>query len=835
MSEYYKKLCKIDTLYSAWLDVKENRSAGGIDGHDIDSFSRNEDEYLNELSSQLSSRAYLSEPYFHIKVPKSVGSNEKRPLGLLSIRDKVVQQAVRNLIEPLFEKQFIDISYGYRPAKGPARAINRVRHRIVNEKRTWVTICDIDNYFDTVNHTILFDKIKAKIQEPEILDLIHMWTRMGHVDKLGVWKDREEGIAQGGILSPLFSNLYLHEFDVFMVNKNYGIIRYSDDFIILSHDRDTAYQALKDAQDYLTNQLKLKLNPDHSVRSVQQGFTYMGFFFKGDYIQIDSGKFYRLKTKIKLLCIDHLHKPLSNFVENANQQLQAINSYYRTLAPEHQLQALEDYLKLQVTILIRKKRHNKELRSRTETFHELKKLKTILPKPYEKLKEFTNAILDEVWQNKRKPSPQKPKPQKQESKLPKPPQDRLPQYKTVPEDKKVEKPYPQKQDSTPPPPLQTTPQEVTTASEGKKPEHFDKSKDIKSADRKVRKKKREYLRKRIAVSNIVIARPGHFVGTSKGMIVIKQGRNVVKKIAASKVEYISVMSRGVTISSDVIQLCAERKIPIDFFDFKGEPKAKVFLPELPDTEIGLAQLKAFENGKCYTIAIRIVESKIDNCLNVLKYFLRHRKKADKDFCLKCESTFAKIEKAQEKVLRLERVEDLDLFRQRILAHEAEAATAYWDTVRMLLEDDVVFEKRIRQGAADVVNSSLNYGYSILYPRLWQAVIQAGLNPAISYIHKPQPGQPTLTYDLIEEFRQTVVDRTVFALFTKGKELRTADGLLSTSTRNTVLTSIISRLKTTINFRGAKMTFEEIMLQQAKHLAEFLIDKRKTYNPFVGSY
>ena len=165
------------------------------------------------------------------------------------------------------------------------------------------------------------------------------------------------------------------------------------------------------------------------------------------------------------------------------------------------------------------------------------------------------------------------------------------------------------------------------------------------------------------------------MGSSKGMIIIKEGRNVVKKISPSKVEHISVMSRGVTISSDVIHLCAEKKIPIDFFNFKGEPTAKVFLPEMPDTEIGLAQLKAFENGKCYRIAISIVESKIGNTLNVLKYFLRHRKRADKDFCLKCESAFAKIEKAQKKVLHLEKIEDLDLFRNRLLAHEAEAATA----------------------------------------------------------------------------------------------------------------------------------------------------------------
>jgi CRISPR-associated protein Cas1 len=186
-------------------------------------------------------------------------------------------------------------------------------------------------------------------------------------------------------------------------------------------------------------------------------------------------------------------------------------------------------------------------------------------------------------------------------------------------------------------------------------------------------------------------------------------------------------------------------------------------------------------------------------------------------------------------MNLEKVKDFDLFRNRLMAHEGEAAIAYWDMIRRLLKDDVHFEKRVRQGAKDIVNSCLNYGYGILYPRLWQAVIETGLNPSISFLHKPQHNEPTLTFDLIEEFRQQVVDRTVFSLFTKGKELRLADGLLSTSTRNTVLNAVLTRLNTPTRFRGKKLTFEEIMFHQTKALAEFLLDKRNTYNPFVGTY
>ena len=836
MTSFFQKLCTMDALHEAWLEVKAKGSAGGIDGHDIKSFAQDEGIYLAELCEELKSGVYVSEPYYHIQIPKSTGSKEKRSLGLLTIRDKVAQQAVRKLIEPVFEKQFIDVSYGYRPLKGPARAIKRVRHRIVTEKRTWVTLCDIDNYFDTVNHSILFEKIKANIQETEIPDLVRLWTRMGQVDKQGRWKDREEGIAQGGILSPLFSNVYLHEFDLFMVKQNYGLIRYSDDFIILSHDQQTANQALKDAQEYLLTKLALKLNPNPAVRSVQQGFTYMGFFFQGENIKIDSDKFYRIKTKIKFLCIDHLNRPLSDFVHNAKLGMQSLNSYYKPLAPEYQLQALDDYFKRQVTILVQKKKYKGELKSKSEAYNELKNLKPVQSKSYEQMQEYIQSIIDSAWPNKMGQAHRKHFDTKQKQ----PDQDGL--AKEVVQQQK----QPDQDGMAAQMALKTSkeeekaPAKVEDEQQGApfdydKPAPVESNKETQSVDQKVARKKRQYVKKRILTANLVITKPGHFVGCRKDMIVIKKGKDIVEKIAASKVEHLSIMAHGVTLSSDLIQLCVDRKIPVDFFDFKGEPTAKLFLPQVPDTQTSLAQLKAFENGKCYEIASTIVESKIDNHINVLKYFLRHRKKADKDFVLKCETAFNKMERAKEKALNLERIADQDLYRNRLMAHEGEAATAYWDTVSLLLKDDVVFEKRVRHGATDVVNNCLNYGYGILYPRLWQAVIEAGLNPMISFLHKSQPGKPTLTYDLIEEFRQQVVDRTVFSLFTKGKTLNMANNLLSTSTRNTVMNSIIERLKSPVRFRGSRLTFEEIMSHQAKQLAEFLVDKRKTYNPFVGTY
>ncbi|RMD54746.1 MAG: hypothetical protein D6828_04725, partial [Nitrospirae bacterium] len=206
MGKLFNLICSEDSLHSAWVRVKKKSSVGGIDQQDIDDFEKDAEKHLSSLKEDLIEGKYIPEPYYAIDVPKSIDSTEKRRLGLPTIRDKIAQQAVRNAIEPIFESIFLDVSYGYRPAKGPARAIRRVWHMINYEQRKWITICDIDNFFDTIDHEILYRKLEEKIEEKEVLNLIMLWVKIGNVDKDGKWIERKKGITQGGIISPLLSN-----------------------------------------------------------------------------------------------------------------------------------------------------------------------------------------------------------------------------------------------------------------------------------------------------------------------------------------------------------------------------------------------------------------------------------------------------------------------------------------------------------------------------------------------------------------------------------------------------------------------------------------------------
>ncbi len=784
MGNLYKSICAVDSLYNAWQQVKRKGSAGGIDGRDIKSFEQKADRYLTDLKNELERGTYTPEPYYSISIPKSVGSSEKRKLGLPTIRDKVAQQAVRNAIEPLFERIFLDVSYGYRPSKGAARAIRRVRHMIGAEKRKWVTICDIDRFFDTINIDVLFRKIREKIWEPEILNLLKLWVRIGHVDADGNWKDRTMGVSQGGIISPLLSNIYLHSFDTYMVERNYGFVRYSDDFIILCHDEPAARNALRDARQYLTEKLLLGLNPNTSVRNVKQGFVYMGFFFQGETLRIDNAKFRRIKTKLQFICKSHLGKPLHEFVRKMNNEVRGLKNYYKPLAPGYQINVLDEYMKLQTGIFLQRKKSNGDLAARGKVFADLMGLEQLKDRPHTEAKRFVNDMINFALGGSKR------------------------RKKSVNRDEKIKaQSLEDKKDSA-----------VHTDAEGK-----------------IRKKKKEYYKKRMLASNLVVSTPRCFIGRKRGRIIFKQGRKIVREIAVTKVDHISITAYGVTLSSGLIQLCVENRIPIDFFNFKGEPTAKLYLPVLPDTSVGIAQLQAFHNGKSYEVATSIVEGKINNQINILKYFLKYRRRVDGEYALQCEPAVEKMEEIMNDVSGIERTRDYDLFRGRLMAAEGRASSHYWNIVRILLKDDVEFVKRERQGATDLVNSCLNYGYSMLYPRIWQALIQAGLNPMISYLHKEQPGTPTLTFDLIEEFRHQVVDRTVFSLFTRGKDLRLSQGELSSSTKKVIINGVLGRLKSETRFRKHKMSPEGIIFHQAKALADYLADRKRMYNPFVGRY
>ena len=244
-----------------------------------------------------------------------------------------------------------------------------------------------------------------------------------------------------------------------------------------------------------------------------------------------------------------------------------------------------------------------------------------------------------------------------------------------------------------------------------------------------------------------------------------------------------------------------------------------------------------QDGSGLLLARTFVYGKLKNQLNLVKYYHKYRKRVDEAFA----QTFTEVGQKFDALIAELRAftpadPDYNVGRQRLFAFEGQGGNLYWRMIRLLLEDDVEFAGRERQGATDLVNSLLNYGYGLLHPRVHHALVLAGLNPRVSFLHTFQNGKPTLVFDMIEEFRPQAVDRAIFSMITKGEELAIdpKENRLTRETVRKVIQNVLERLATPVRYRGQKKPLQEVIQFQAKLLAAHLYGKEH-YRPFIARW
>lgn len=291
----FEDLCLDSTLLDAWKTVKQKGSTGGIDGIRIADFDENLGIYLAEIKEELKSGLWKPEPYLRISIPKK--ENERRKLGLLCIKDKIVQQAIKQLIEPRFERAFVNNSFGYRPNKGHTRAIRFAHTCCKNKNYPIILRLDIDNYFDTIDHEILFKRLQPMIPDLEIMRLVQLCVKMGTVNQKMNWYEIKEGIPQGAILSPLLANFYLHSFDRFILSRTKMYVRYADDFIICCESNEKAEQLLNEGTAFLEQRLKLHLN-EPLISEIKNGFEFLGIMLDNRKLSLSENKKNDLHTRL---------------------------------------------------------------------------------------------------------------------------------------------------------------------------------------------------------------------------------------------------------------------------------------------------------------------------------------------------------------------------------------------------------------------------------------------------------------------------------------------------------------------------------------------------------
>lgn len=334
--------------------------------------------------------------------------------------------------------------------------------------------------------------------------------------------------------------------------------------------------------------------------------------------------------------------------------------------------------------------------------------------------------------------------------------------------------------------------------------------------------------------NLVINNYGSFIGKKSERLVVKENGKVVQEVPFFNLAQITVTTGGASLSSDAIRMCMEHGVQINFLSRTGQPYAKITSPQLTATvQTRREQLMAYHDRRGVTLAKAFITGKIKNQINTLKYFSKYRKEAKRETY---ERVISNVKKMEEIIQQLDNYQGniIDELRGQFLSVEGRASAIYWDQVSLILEGKVAFPGREHRGAADPFNSMLNYGYGILYSQVWTAIILAGLEPFAGFMHVDRPGKPSLVLDLVEEFRQPVVDRVIIPLFSKGCKVNLEENRLSSESRKDLAKRILNRLEGTENYNGKKCKLSTIIQRQARSIASFVRGEGR-YRPFVRGW
>lgn len=346
-------------LWSAWAKSARNKGKAGVDGITIDRFEKDVETNLSYLSEQLRAGTYQPKPIRRCFIPKADGT--KRPLGIPTVRDRIVQGAVRHVMEPIFEKEFAPHSYGFRPGRGCKDALRRVDHLLRSGYR-YVVDADLKSYFDTIPHELLMKQIATRVADGRVLKLIESFLKTNIMEGLDQWTPMA-GAPQGAVLSPLLSNIYLSPLDHLMAGRGYEMVRYADDFVILCKSKEDAEAALAAVQQW-TAAAGLSLHPDKTrlVDAATDKFEFLGFRFdKGRRWPRDKSK-QKLRDTLRPRMRRTSGVSLQATIDRINPVLRGWFGYFKH-GPPAAMQEVDGWVRMRLRSILRK-RHKRRGRGR---------------------------------------------------------------------------------------------------------------------------------------------------------------------------------------------------------------------------------------------------------------------------------------------------------------------------------------------------------------------------------------------------------------------------------------------------------------------------------------
>ncbi|WP_260296055.1 group II intron reverse transcriptase/maturase, partial [Sedimenticola hydrogenitrophicus] len=337
---------------AAWRDVRANRGAAGVDGQSIERFEARAEHYLEELSEVLKRGSYRPEAIRRVEIPK--GDGKYRPLGIPAVKDRIVQAAVKRVIEPIFEHEFLSMSYGFRPGHGCKDALREV-DALLREGYTYVVDADLQGYFDSIPHDRLLAQVEERISDGRLLSVLESWLEQEIVKGAERWTP-SGGTPQGAIISPLLANLYLHPLDVEMTRRGYRTVRYADDMVTLCRSEGEALQALREMQQWVEAN-GLRLHPDKThigdCREKGQGFEFLGYRFEAGRRWVRKKSLKALKEKIRRKTRRTCGNSLEHVIGELNPMLRGWFNYFQH-ARRWTFARIDPFLRRRLRAILRK-------------------------------------------------------------------------------------------------------------------------------------------------------------------------------------------------------------------------------------------------------------------------------------------------------------------------------------------------------------------------------------------------------------------------------------------------------------------------------------------------
>jgi RNA-directed DNA polymerase len=330
MRKWYSLIDKVynmENLYGAFKAVKSNKGAPGVDGETIEDFEIKLKENIEKLHYELKTDTYYPKEVKRVYIDKPDGG--KRPLGIPTVRDRVVQQALLNVLQPIFEPDFHPSSYGYRPGRSCQTAVAKAERFMNKYGLEYVVDMDLSKCFDTLDHELILKAVNQKVSDGKILKLIKSFLKSGIMEH-GAFYETEKGSPQGGVFSPLLANIYLDYFDKKMMANNIRIVRYADDILVFARTKAEAGKYEAFAIGILENELRLKVNKDKThITSVAEGVAFLGFIIRRKYISINPKRIKRLKDKIRKITPRNSGRNVGIMIQELNPILRGWANYFK--------------------------------------------------------------------------------------------------------------------------------------------------------------------------------------------------------------------------------------------------------------------------------------------------------------------------------------------------------------------------------------------------------------------------------------------------------------------------------------------------------------------------